>query len=283
MERYLIPAREVRTEMRVLNSRFIATAAPVFSVEDAKEFVARIRREFADATHNVPAYVVGHGATVTAHCHDDGEPSGTAGRPALAVLQGSGLGDVAVVVTRYFGGTKLGTGGLVRAYGDAVRAVLAVLPRAEKVPTHTVLVAMPYSHYERVRKAVQAHEGQILDEEFAADLLERCDGQIERLTAAMVAQAASEGNQLAQDVFGHACQVYGWGIAQVITLLAPNVVVLGGGVALVGEALFLGPLRTAVDRYVFPPLQGSFEVVPAELGEEVVLHGALALAGETRT
>jgi uncharacterized YigZ family protein len=170
MERYPVPAREVRTEIQVLNSRFIATAAPAFSVEEAKAFVARIKEEFADASHNVPAYLVGHGASVTAHCNDDGEPSGTAGRPALAVLRGSGLGDVAIVVTRYFGGTKLGTGGLVRAYGDAVRAVLEDLPRAEKVPTHTLLIATPYSFFERVHLAIEAHHGQILDEEFAADV-----------------------------------------------------------------------------------------------------------------
>jgi uncharacterized YigZ family protein len=169
-ERYQIPAREVRAEIRVVNSRFIATLAPVFSVEEARTFVERIRSEFADATHNVPAYVVGHGPSVTAHCSDDGEPSGTAGRPALAVLQGSGLGDAAVVVTRYFGGTKLGTGGLVRAYGDAVRAVLAITPRAEKVPTHTVLVALPYHLFEQLRLLVAAHQGLILDKTFAADV-----------------------------------------------------------------------------------------------------------------
>jgi len=170
MERYPIPAAEARVEVQVLNSRFIATAAPVFSVDEAKAFVARIRAEFPDATHNVPAFLVGHGASVIAHAGDDGEPSGTAGRPALAVLQGSGLGDVAVVVTRYFGGTKLGTGGLVRAYGDAVRAILEVLPRARKVQTHTLLVATPYPLFERVRLAVDAHGGQILDEEFAAEV-----------------------------------------------------------------------------------------------------------------
>lgn len=171
VERYPIPAREVRVEIEVLNSRFIATAAPVLSVEEAKAFVAGIKGEFADASHNVPAYLVGYGASVVAHCNDDGEPSGTAGRPALAVLRGSGLGDVAVVVTRYFGGTKLGTGGLVRAYGDAVRAVLEVLPRAEKVPTYTVRVLTPYPLFERVRLAVGTHHGQILDEAFAADVV----------------------------------------------------------------------------------------------------------------
>ena len=170
MDRRLVPAEETRVEIRVVNSRFIATIAPVFDVEEAKEFIARIRAEFGDASHNVPAYVIGHGNSVIAHCSDDGEPSGTAGRPALAVLKGSGLGDAAVVVTRYFGGTKLGTGGLVRAYGDAVRAVVAEVPRAEKVATHTTLLATPYNLFEQVQLLVEAHSGQILDKEFAADI-----------------------------------------------------------------------------------------------------------------
>jgi uncharacterized YigZ family protein len=170
MKRYPIPAAETRVEIKVKNSRFIATAAPVFSVDEAKAFVGRVKAEFAGASHNVPAYQVGFGAAVTAHCSDDGEPSGTAGRPALAVVQGSGLGDIAVVVTRYFGGTKLGTGGLVRAYGDAVKAVLEQLPRAEKVPTHTVLITIPYSYVERIRLLVAEHNGRLLEEEFAADV-----------------------------------------------------------------------------------------------------------------
>ncbi len=163
-----IPAAETRIELTVVNSRFIATIAPAFSVDEARAFVSRARAEFADASHNVPAYLIGHGATTIAHCHDDGEPSGTAGRPMLAVLQGSGLGDVALVVTRYFGGTKLGTGGLVRAYGDAARAALAALPRAAKVATVTALVEAPYPLLERLRLLAAAHGGQTLDEEFAA-------------------------------------------------------------------------------------------------------------------
>ena len=165
-----MPARETRAELRVVNSRFIATAGPAFSVEEARAFIARMREEFADASHNVPAYLIGHGATVIAHCSDDGEPSGTAGRPALAVLRGSGLGDVVAVVTRYFGGTKLGTGGLVRAYGDAVRAVLEVLPRAERVPTVVVMLVTAYTFFERIRQTIARHRGQILDEEFAGDV-----------------------------------------------------------------------------------------------------------------
>lgn len=166
----LIPAEEARVEIQIVNSRFIATIGPAFDVLEARSFIERVRGEFADASHNVPAFVIGHGASVTSHCNDDGEPSGTAGRPALAVLQGSGLGDAVVVVTRYFGGTKLGTGGLVRAYGDAVREAVRIVPKAEKVLTHTIMVAVPYPFFEQLRLLVIAHQGQILDETFAADV-----------------------------------------------------------------------------------------------------------------
>ncbi len=169
-QRNYIPAKEIRIERRVVNSRFIATLAPAFTVDEARDFIERIKDEYSDASHNVPAFVVGHGSSVTAHCNDDGEPSGTAGRPALAVLKGSGLGDAVVVVTRYFGGTKLGTGGLVRAYGDAVRAAIEAVPRAEKVPTYTVMLSVPYPLFEQARLLVAHHGGRILEESFAADV-----------------------------------------------------------------------------------------------------------------
>lgn len=167
---YLIPAGPHRAEIEILNSRFIASLSPVFTVETAKAFIAAIRAEFPEATHHVPAYLIGRSPAFIAHSSDDGEPAGTAGRPVLAVLQGSGLGDVVVVVTRYFGGTKLGTGGLVRAYSEATKAVLLNLPRAQKVATHTAMVALPYSLFERVRLLILTHNGQILDENFAADI-----------------------------------------------------------------------------------------------------------------
>ncbi len=166
----IIPAEETRVDIKVLNSRFYAFVAPAFRVEEAKAFIARIKGEFPDANHHVPAYLIGHGASVTAHCSDDGEPSGTAGRPILTVLQGSGLGDVVMVIVRFFGGTKLGTGGLVRAYGDAAKAVLEALPRAAKVPTHTVMLAIPYSWFEQMRLIVAKHKGHMLDEDFGADV-----------------------------------------------------------------------------------------------------------------
>lgn len=199
-ESYPIPAKETRVEMMVVNSRFIATAAPAFTVEEAKAFIARIKAEFADATHNVPVYLVGHGASVTAHCSDDGEPSGTAGRPALAVLQGSGLGDVAVVITRYFGGTKLGTGGLVRAYGDAVREALAALPRAAKVSTHVVQVITPYSGFERLRRLIAAHGGEILDEGFEAEVTVRARFAVGRFSAFETALQEAFNGTLAAEI-----------------------------------------------------------------------------------
>jgi uncharacterized YigZ family protein len=163
----LVPRQEARAEIEVLGSRFITSLAGTSSVDAAKIFIERVKGEYSDATHNVTAFVIGHGATVIAHSSDDGEPSGTAGRPALAVLQGSGLGDVGVVVTRYYGGRKLGTGGLVRAYSDAVRAVLAITPFAEKVITTQALIVTAYPHFERVKLLTADHAGQILEERFS--------------------------------------------------------------------------------------------------------------------
>jgi len=91
---YAIPLTEIRREYFAANSHFIATLAPTLSVESARMFIARLRDEYSDATHNVPAYIIGGGNTVTEFCSDDGEPAGTAGKPALAVLRGSGLGEM---------------------------------------------------------------------------------------------------------------------------------------------------------------------------------------------
>jgi uncharacterized YigZ family protein len=164
-------------------------------VEVARGVIHQVRQEFADATHNVPAYIVGFGSSVITHCNDDGEPSGTAGRPALAVLTGSGLGDAAVVITRYFGGTKLGTGGLVRAYSDAVRAVLEVTPRAERIPTHTVMLVAPYNWFERLRLLIMAHGGAMIDQDFAGDVTVTATFPVTRFDAFRAAlQEGSHGS-----------------------------------------------------------------------------------------
>ena len=167
---YSIPLNEIRREHVVINSRFIATLAPVLSVDEARAFLARIRKEFADASHNVPAYIIGGGNTVTEFFSDDGEPSGTAGKPALAVLRGSGLGDVAVVVTRYFGGTLLGTGGLVKAYTESTQMVANAVERGRRIPVYVAMVAIPYNFLERIRLVAARQNGEVLEEDFAVDI-----------------------------------------------------------------------------------------------------------------
>ena len=166
----LIPLEAVEVEIVVVNSRFIASLSPAKSVEEARAFIAETKKRFPDATHHVPAFVIGHGNSIITHSSDDGEPSGTAGRPALAVLQGSGLGNVAVVVTRYFGGTKLGTGGLVKAYGDAVREVLLSVKKAVLIPSTTLIFAIPYRLYDQVVRLMDEHNGLVLETEFMEDI-----------------------------------------------------------------------------------------------------------------
>jgi uncharacterized YigZ family protein len=183
-----IPAEPARVELRVVNSRFVADVAPTASVEEARACIARVRAEMSDANHHVYAYIIGHGSTTTLGMSDDGEPPGTAGRPVMAVLKGSGLGDVTVVVTRYFGGTLLGTGGLVRAYGDAAKAVLAAVSRAEKIERRELDITLPYAAYEQARRLVVAHAGEILVEEFAADVTLRVHlpaAEVEAFTRAL--------------------------------------------------------------------------------------------------
>ena len=130
MTRYPIPAagpdRPHRTELLIRRSRFLAQCAHTPGPEAARAFVESIRRANADATHNCWAYAAGApGQTARIGSSDDGEPHGTAGRPMLQVLLHCGIGEICVVVTRWFGGVKLGTGGLVRAYQDSVRENLA--------------------------------------------------------------------------------------------------------------------------------------------------------------
>ncbi len=167
---YSVPLTEIRREHVVVNSRFIATLAPAFSIDEARTFMARIKKEFADATHNVPVYIIGGGNTVTEYFSDDGEPAGTAGKPALVVLRGSGLGDAALVITRYFGGTLLGTGGLVKAYTESAQMVVNAVGRGERVPVHVALLAIPYNLLERVRLVVTRQRGEVLGEDFGADV-----------------------------------------------------------------------------------------------------------------
>jgi uncharacterized YigZ family protein len=166
----LIPARRIEIEFTENGSRFITSVSPAFTVDEARSFIRTIKEKYPDATHHVPVFLIGHGSATVAHCSDDGEPPGTAGKPALAVLRGSSLGDITLVITRYYGGTKLGTGGLVRAYSDSVRMALEALPRARKISTTSLMFVIPYSMYEKTRLIVHNHHGIIKDQDFGADV-----------------------------------------------------------------------------------------------------------------
>jgi uncharacterized YigZ family protein len=163
---YRRPAAIHRVELVELKSRFIGTAGRADTAEAVRAFIAGVRAEMPDASHHVYAFRAGYGNSVTEGMSDDGEPSGTAGPPVMAVLRGADIGDTVVVVTRYFGGTLLGTGGLVRAYGDTAREVLVALPTELNIPKVTVGLEMAYPLFNPVKRLIAAHDGVIDDESF---------------------------------------------------------------------------------------------------------------------
>lgn len=139
----------------VRGSEFIAHAAPVDTVEVAERFVDEIGTEFADATHNVPAYRV-RADPFREYASDDGEPSGSAGKPMLSVLQGREIENVCVVVTRYFGGTELGIGGLVRAYSRATKDALDAAEIVERRPQRRFSAVVEYDDSGTVRGILES-------------------------------------------------------------------------------------------------------------------------------
>ena len=165
--RYPIPAATCRTEETILRSRFITTVAHADSVEAARAFIAGISEEFSDTNHNCWAYVVGPpGDTSRVGLSDAGEPHGTAGRPMLNVLLGSGVGDVVAVVSRYFGGTKLGKGGLVRAYSSGVKAAMEALERREFVQRVKLRVTVAYADVSTLKHSLPQFEAEVTGEDY---------------------------------------------------------------------------------------------------------------------
>lgn len=168
---YPIPKERIRVEYLVSNSRFYGTIGRADTVEGAKAFIQSVRDEMPDATHHVYAFKIGYGGSVTEGMSDDGEPSGTAGPPTLAVIRGANIGDVVLVITRYFGGTKLGTGGLVHAYGQTAREAVAALPTELKITRRTIGIEIPYPLYERVKILIDHYDCQLESEDFGAEIL----------------------------------------------------------------------------------------------------------------
>lgn len=181
-ERYPVPAGRHRSEERRERSRFIATVGRAGTVDDARALIEEVRGEFPDATHNCWAYVVGPpGDTRRIGLSDAGEPSGTAGRPMLNVLLGSGVGDVAAVVTRYYGGVKLGRGGLVRAYGSAVKRALEGLPQTERIPSAEFVVEVDYPVVGPLKNVLGRFEAVVLEEAYGVQVTLRIRLPIEHV------------------------------------------------------------------------------------------------------
>ena len=153
-------------------SRFIATVKPVSSEEEATAFIAEMKKKYWDARHNCSAFVLGGRQEIT-RCSDDGEPAQTAGRPMLDVLLREGLTDVAVVVTRYFGGVLLGTGGLVRAYQAAVQEGLKNSCVIEKRPGILLSVRTDYNGVGKLQYLFGQQYIPVLDAEYAADVVQK--------------------------------------------------------------------------------------------------------------
>lgn len=159
---YPVPGGFHQMETQVRKSRFIARVQPVTDRDQALEAVAKAREAFPDARHHCWAYVIGEpGAATSAAMNDDGEPSGTAGKPILSVMEHKGLGDLVVVVTRYFGGIKLGAGGLVRAYAGATEAVLSTVPVVQAVPMSQARIRLDFSLEQRLRHFLSQHQGEL--------------------------------------------------------------------------------------------------------------------------
>lgn len=151
-------------------SRFIATVRPIETEEEAVAFINEMKKKYWDARHNCSAFVIGSRQEVT-RCSDDGEPAQTAGRPMLDVLLREGITNVAVVVTRYFGGVLLGTGGLVRAYQSATQAGLAASKIIEKRQGKKLIIHTDYNGLGKLQYLFGQQKTAILDTEYAADVV----------------------------------------------------------------------------------------------------------------
>lgn len=188
-------------------SRFICTLAPAPSPAEAQRVVREVSAELADATHHCWAFVAGPpGSTDQVGMSDDGEPHGTAGRPMLTVLLHGGVGEIVAVVTRYYGGVKLGTGGLARAYGGAVQLALASLPHAQRVALTRMVLTMAYAHVTPVQLLLPAFEAALVSQEYQDQVRYELDVPTERAEAlrAAVLDATRGGARLVMPRSGRA-------------------------------------------------------------------------------
>ena len=192
---YKVVTKEGTGEIVEKKSRFIGASYIVESVEDAEKKIAEVSKKYWDARHNCYAYVIGKNSENT-RCSDNGEPSGTAGKPILEVITGAGLTNTLVIVTRYFGGDLLGTGGLVRAYTQAAQAAVAASETGEMVYARQLTLEVAYNMINNVKYFLEQHKISISDprytenvqydicvkeedkEKITEGLIQKCEGKI---------------------------------------------------------------------------------------------------------
>ncbi len=164
-----IPTTEQLAEIEIKRSKFIAHAYPITSTDEVKPLIKHLWKLHPNASHVVHAFVLGfHGDQFG--MSDDHEPKNTAGRPALEVLKGSGLTHILVLIVRYFGGTKLGTGGLVKAYTQATQESIAGIPSEELIERTRILLEVPYDLYTPIHTLLIEHRADDLSEDFATEI-----------------------------------------------------------------------------------------------------------------
>jgi uncharacterized YigZ family protein len=178
-----IPLARRSAELKIRKSLFLSNALPVASEEEARELIRRKREEHPKCSHVVWAYILGEENSQRMGMSDDGEPHGTAGKPALSTLQYSGLTNILVTVVRYFGGTKLGTGGLVKAYTDAVKAVIDEMPRRALREELSLGLTFAYTSFDGVRKTLERYGARTGAESFETEVKLSCTVEAEQAEA----------------------------------------------------------------------------------------------------
>jgi uncharacterized YigZ family protein len=187
---YSIPARTTTIQTEVARSKFIATVYNTDSVEYVRSVLSEHRASMPDASHHVYAFRVGFGSSVIEGLSDDGEPSGTSGPPIMNVLRGSELGDTLIVVTRYFGGTLLGTGGLVRAYSEAAALAIKACPTTLKIDYIRLRVLIEYAAFTVLKRMLPEYDADIVSESFSDSI--ELDLTVPALNADQLATAITE-------------------------------------------------------------------------------------------
>lgn len=175
MSTFLVPAGITVVEQVIKKSRFITYITQAADPEAAHAYINSIRQQYPDARHVCWAFIAGEiGNTPHVSCSDDGEPNGTAGKPMLNVLQHGGVGEVVAVVVRYFGGIKLGTGGLVRAYSSSVSEAMQQLTTVERIEQSCFTLELPYALEDVVRRTLQIHQAVIDAADYQQGLVLQC-------------------------------------------------------------------------------------------------------------